>query len=49
MLLGTLKVTTYYDFHAIEFLGKRTNTTDASLIKLLGGVQLTNKLLELAL
>ena len=48
-LLGAINATTYYDSHAIEFLGKRTNTIDASFIKLLDGVQLTNKLLEYVL
>ena len=48
-LLGALNATTYYDSHAVEFFGKRTNTIDACFIKLLDGVQLTNKLLEYVL
>lgn len=48
-LLGALNATTYYDSHAVEFFGKRTNTIDARFIKLLDGVQLTNKLLEYVL
>ena len=48
-LLGALNATTYYDSHAVEFFGKRANTIDACFIKLLDGVQLTNKLLEYVL
>ena len=48
-LLGALNATTYYDSHAVEFFGRSTNTIDARFIKLLDGVQLTNKLLEYAL
>ena len=48
-LLGALNATTYYDSHAMEFFGRRTNALDGSFIKILDGVQLTNKLLEFAL
>ena len=48
-LLGAINATTYYDSHAMEFFGRRTNIIEKSFIKILDGVQLTNKLLEYAM
>ena len=48
-LLGALNATTYFDSHAMEFFGRKTNALEGNFIKLLDGVQLTNKLLEYAL
>lgn len=48
-LLGAINATTYYDSHFIEFFGRRTNIIEKSFIKILDGVQLTNKLLEYAM
>lgn len=48
-LLGAINATTYYDSHAMEFFGRRTNIIEKSFIKILDGVQLTNKLLEYAI